>query len=1488
MVEYTKKSRNIRHKTLKNRGDSSKIVGDVFGFSDQEKANKKLPIFTDFYDGFDTTGNALGNGKDSTGNFNLYEIQYLTNPTKKYNVLNSPFVIGERTDFLSLGNAHFIGKGKGSNFTTDTLSGKNGLPKDFHVNTIERDYNDKNYIIFELIDDSKYKEDETNKALSNKASAKEKIIRYHDSQNNLYRYFAIIYESENCNPGGNEDIRKQNVVCKDKSISRFFSHYIIKLKNKTIADIQSRFASGNRINSIADVIRRLLGPDSYLTIFKNEKFIPFMNAELQEKFKSCKDIGSQLCKDLNEKNSEFTRTRDDKPSGGNIFTRKKFVATDFKNINYLRLLFAIKYHFTKANDLGRIDMISIIFHLFKINFLNNDENQTIFNEKLHSSQITINVHAFMQNNAPVLPFIADMIGKVLIDGFHWYVFRDVKLTKDDIKQLVKIKDEIIEKEKLQNADDEEEAKDIAIAIDAAENSISSFKGGRPKSNDLQSSYDLQKDESKEIQRGKIVGGKPSRDLVDNLIFPKFRFLNLSTKDISRKPYKFKDTEGKRVQTYEIDLGRKMSKGDFRFFTKYKVRPIQSTRLGPLGTIQSTNKIAMNQNLFRFSLVDNNMFVKLINKYININEFQQDPTLNNKQIYEDSVQDILVGTLVSFFLKMYELNKDGKNNDISDIDNVINNKIKPYLLSQYKEKGEYNDNQKIVVNRLEQYILNLYQILFIYYEIYEDDSLDIDQKFVNRFKKNTDTITNFIKLFLDLTKLIQKDTDKSANSTSSNDPNTIFTNPVIDPVEYISSNISIINKKKEVVKKLKEIIREKYTSKDYVIKSDIVAPLVIPSGNLDLNQKNSIVTHSLYMLYDFHDIVEFFNFKNTLDTITIQKHENKIIGQNYPIIIVLNDNELEAFIDKCLYIEYTFVVDGWIKELVQNVGKGEIADFMITIADCLIEGVKQKCTSVSGIVGSVATSLFTFGKTPPLPCLTASTLLVRTVMAEWLDKESLLEFNISAKIARKSLEDQSKMIKDMKKKEKDVAITTAIASKHPVCYVQFDTKFQIIFIYVQHTDGMNNIFYIKHDTAGLHIQDISPIPKADILKYLVSSDTANFTVSSQPQAKLVASTIIGPSGTSGTSNILNLLKTNKGPLTGSMYGPIITNPNITPIEGVCLENIGASCYMNSAIQFLFCIPEVRTMIINTDFNDIANLFTELLQKAFKYYDLQQNQTIKDKINEPKKEISGGFYNFFVDDVRRVSFLKSLFTEMHKRDSNKGVFITQNELINNYKLNEFIKELGFTENTHEDASEFFTKLMGGINCFLYELNFFNTSKITCVNSATDNTSIKVDILSYLPINIQGTNIQECLDNHQKIENMNETEKLINGCGGIDTPGDAESKKLTIFIFPETKYMILSLSRFIQGQSDKITTIVDIKTFNLDGATFNIKAAILHQGKQIKSGHYVFAEYRSDGTLDKVFNDSNLTTRNNTTISGVNIDTYENQTEYTPYVLLYERQP
>lgn len=79
-------------------------------------------------------------------------------------------------------------------------------------------------------------------------------------------------------------------------------------------------------------------------------------------------------------------------------------------------------------------------------------------------------------------------------------------------------------------------------------------------------------------------------------------------------------------------------------------------------------------------------------------------------------------------------------------------------------------------------------------------------------------------------------------------------------------------------------------------------------------------------------------------------------------------------------------------------------------------------------------------------------------------------------------------------------------------------------------------------------------------------------------------------------------------------PIVEDWNYTPMcisekEMIGLQNLGATCYVNSVVQLVFSIEPIRNFIISTNFDDpsmkaMSNLFTEMLYSKPNYIDMHK--------------------------------------------------------------------------------------------------------------------------------------------------------------------------------------------------------------------------------------------------------------------------------------------
>ena len=235
-----------------------------------------------------------------------------------------------------------------------------------------------------------------------------------------------------------------------------------------------------------------------------------------------------------------------------------------------------------------------------------------------------------------------------------------------------------------------------------------------------------------------------------------------------------------------------------------------------------------------------------------------------------------------------------------------------------------------------------------------------------------------------------------------------------------------------------------------------------------------------MAYDFHDIVEYFGYKNSKEA----KGD-----QNRLLIYILSNNEILDIIDKSFYFQYILIVKQWIIELKKTQPMKKIVDFMTKIIECIILGSHLICSSGLGIVGIIdmviPLGIGAAAQALDPRCLQSGALLIRTVMSEWMDESEIQKFvsdknniNIAKEAERKAIEDAKQADKkDEENKQKE--------AKTPLYYIQFDNVFNLTFIYIRSRDTENKFVYNKFpiDTTDFTVAATEIIDIENIIDYL---------------------------------------------------------------------------------------------------------------------------------------------------------------------------------------------------------------------------------------------------------------------------------------------------------------------------------------------------------------------------------------------------------------------
>jgi hypothetical protein len=154
------------------------------------------------------------------------------------------------------------------------------------------------------------------------------------------------------------------------------------------------------------------------------------------------------------------------------------------------------------------------------------------------------------------------------------------------------------------------------------------------------------------------------------------------------------------------------------------------------------------------------------------------------------------------------------------------------------------------------------------------------------------------------------------------------------------------------------------------------------------------------------------------------------------------------------------------------------------------------------------------------------------------------------------------------------------------------------------------------------------------------------------------------------------------------------------------------------------------------------------------------------------------------------------------------------------------------------------------------------------------------SFLSIQLLQTksNIQDLIENYQKMEEMTEGNKPENG---------KSHKKQTLLIFRETLNIVIQLKRFEgHGQREgfrgnKLRTIVTPNpTITIEEIQFKLIGCCVHLGDSINSGHYTYITFDEQGKEFSTVNDSSEQIRGD---KGY----VPNQYLDNGYIYLYERK-
>lgn len=300
----------------------------------------------------------------------------------------------------------------------------------------------------------------------------------------------------------------------------------------------------------------------------------------------------------------------------------------------------------------------------------------------------------------------------------------------------------------------------------------------------------------------------------------------------------------------------------------------------------------------------------------------------------------------------------------------------------------------------------------------------------------------------------------------------------------------------------------------------------------------------------------------------------------------------------------------------------------------------------------------------------------------------------------------------------------------------------------------------------------------------------------------------------------------------------------------LQNIGNTCYLNSALQLLIkCSVFTKFFIINKFYHSKLNNYKHFLESYSSFNVCNPNNI---KIITAQKNII--FHGSDQNDSHE--FLITLL------DIFENAFIEEFNYIKNKKLG------GAVINNSIEIKDFMSKI--------FDIKLGNITICTNCNHNTMNT-VNEKILS-LPIkdlnnssnNQTNYTLGDIFDDFVEDEKLDNDNKWV--CDKCHQIVNA-NKKITILNTP--KYFILQLKRFNHGiNATKINTLVDIPIeLSINDANYKLRSFIVHSGG-LNGGHYV-----SFG-----LNNNEWFLYNDNAVSLINDINYLNQQLRSAYILLY----
>jgi ubiquitin C-terminal hydrolase len=269
------------------------------------------------------------------------------------------------------------------------------------------------------------------------------------------------------------------------------------------------------------------------------------------------------------------------------------------------------------------------------------------------------------------------------------------------------------------------------------------------------------------------------------------------------------------------------------------------------------------------------------------------------------------------------------------------------------------------------------------------------------------------------------------------------------------------------------------------------------------------------------------------------------------------------------------------------------------------------------------------------------------------------------------------------------------------------------------------------------------------------------------------------------------------------------------------NVGNSCYLNSALQFLFAIPEIKQII-------------------------EQHPSNSNQINALKLLL-----HFYETNPGKILYID----DDEEKNRNQTIY---NQLFAGKKYSQM------------DVTEFFLlKIFPFIETdpiFIDNFSFMPREEITCINNTKKEKNFlnqgQYDKTLQIELNNE-TAVNQDLQYyiHRKYDNeeydIKQNAKL-EICETQDNPnGYAKSHK--IISFNTNRYIIIYIKRFLyidRHNSIKLNTKIlpnPLIYIDPNEKEYKLKSCIIHIGTSIKGGHYIYLNFDNEGNPLHIIDDS-----------------------------------